>query len=182
MIPVGYMAKHVFIRPDWLKAGRVGEIYSVSRCISEDFGAWIECWKHNGYWFFDSPGIIREVATELDQSLEGTGLFYYEAHELEFDIEERQWFPFVPDPSFPNQVVPPVEKVLKGFDVVSFSLGNAAECSPLSCNSLATSVETNEHCLLSRFEDARHGLEAGTFDNSEPGPFRIFAVYATGWP
>ncbi|HEX9201861.1 MAG TPA: hypothetical protein VF865_20055 [Acidobacteriaceae bacterium] len=31
------MAKRVFIKPDWLKANHVHDIYSVSGCISEDF-------------------------------------------------------------------------------------------------------------------------------------------------
>jgi hypothetical protein len=51
------------------------------------------------------------------------------------------------------------------------------ECSPLSCNSLATGIVVNRHCLFDSFEQAVRALEAGAFDNSEPGPFRIFAVY-----
>lgn len=51
MIPVGYMAKRVPMKPDWLKATDVVDIYSVSSCIAEDFADYIEYWKHNGYWF-----------------------------------------------------------------------------------------------------------------------------------
>ena len=64
----------------------------------------------------------------------------------------------------------------------SFSMQTSPECSPLSCNSLAAEVETNTRCLLQSFEQARALLEHGTFNNSEPGPFRIFAVYSVEWP
>jgi hypothetical protein len=36
MMPVGYMAKRDSVRPDWLKAPKVRDIYSVSNCDSED--------------------------------------------------------------------------------------------------------------------------------------------------
>jgi hypothetical protein len=182
LIPIGYMAKHVFVRPDWLHIGRVSGIYSVSRCVSEDFGNWIESWKHNGYWFFNTPDIIRQVAQERTFFLKGTKLFFYEVHELEFDTDDRCWYPFDPEPSWPTNVVLPNAKSLEGYDVVTTSSHGGVECSPLSCNSLATEIETNQHCLLDGFERARRLLEEGQFDNSEPGPFRIIAVYSTEWP
>lgn len=70
-------------------------------------------------------------------------------------------------------------KQLLGFDVVSFDAQTTPECSPLSCNNLAESIDVNEHCLLPSFESAKQLLESGTFDNSEPGPFRVFAVYVS---
>lgn len=182
MLPVGYMAKRVTVRPDWLKAAGVSDIYSVSGCISEDFADYIKFWKHNGYWFFDSPQTIIEVARQNSINLTGIRLFFYEAHELEFDNVEGQWTTFKPEPSFKTEVVLPSEKVLEGYDVVTFSLGNSAECSPLSCNSLALEMETNEHCLLPSLDRAKELLEEGRFKNAEPGPYRIFAVYCVEWP
>jgi hypothetical protein len=41
MIPVGYMAKRVFKKPDWLQATQVVDIYSVSGCISQDFADYL---------------------------------------------------------------------------------------------------------------------------------------------
>jgi hypothetical protein len=75
-----------------------------------------------------------------------------------------------------DHVAIPKIKQLEGFDVVSFSLQNSPECSPLSC-SLAQIIPVNRHCLLATFEEAVTALEAGLFDQSEPGPFRFFAVY-----
>lgn len=182
MIPVGYMAKRVSVRPEWIKSERVVDIYSVSGCISRAFADYIKYWKHNGYWFFDSPAIILELAQQSSIDLTGTRLFYYEAHELEFDDGEGRWTAFEREPSFTTHVVLPTEKALEGYDVVTFSVGTSAECSPLSCNALATEVETNPHCLLASFERAQQLLEEGKFKNTEPGPYRIFAVYSTGWP
>jgi hypothetical protein len=183
MIPVGYMAKRVSDRPEWLKAAQVIDIYSVSDCVSNDFADYVDYWKHNGYWFFDSPEIIRQVALENSIDLKGTSLFYYEVHELEFDEDESQWTTFEPE-AFPTQVVIPSEKLLEGFDVVNFYAGSSAECSLLSCNSVAAETQTNQHCLLTSIEEANRLLETGAFEGGEPGPYRIFAVYsvATPWP
>jgi hypothetical protein len=182
MIPVGYMAKRVSVRPECIKAEGVADIYSVSGCISENFADYIKYWKHNGYWFFDSPEIIIQLAQQNSIDLTGTRLFFYEVHELEFDDAQGQWKTFHPEPSFTTQIVLPKEKALEGYDIVSFYVRTSAECSPLSCNSLATEVETNQHCLLDSFEQARQLLEDGKFKDAEPGPYRIFAVYSTKWP
>ena len=182
MIPAGYMAKHIATRPEWLRADHVVDICSVSNCISRDFADYINFWKHNGYWLFDAAETIQEIARDNSVNLSGTRLFYYEVHELEYDGSERSWEPFGPEPSFKTQVVEPKRRHLEGYDVVTFSVRTSPECSPLSCNSLASEVETNEHCLLSSLERAKQLLEEGRFENTEPGPYRIFAVYSVQWP
>jgi len=179
MVPAGYMAKRVVGRPDWLTTERVSGIYSVSGCVSENFADYITFWKHNGYWLFDSPEVIIEIARERGINLAETMLFFYEIHQLEFDSGE--WIQFEPVPSFGTNVSIPEAKVLEGYDVVTFSCGTSPECSPLSCNSLAAEIETNSRCLLESFEHARKLLEDGMFNNSEPGPYRIFAVYSVAW-
>ena len=182
MIPVGYMAKRVSSYPKWLNTARVVDIYSVSDCMSDAFADYIGFWKHNGYWFFDSPEIIQRLADEHSIDLAATRLFYYEAHELEFDDDQSLWKPFLPEPTMETQVIELREKHLVGYDVVTFSAGTTAECSPLSCNHLATELDTNQHCLLFSFKRAKELLEQGKFTNSEPGPFRIFAVHTLDWP
>lgn len=64
MIPAGYMAKKIAQRPGWLNVPEVQDIYSVSNCLSGDFLDYIRFWRHNGYWFFDHPQIIRELSSE----------------------------------------------------------------------------------------------------------------------
>lgn len=179
MIPLGYLYKQIAARPPWLKAEQVADIYSISNCISDDFTDYIPYWKHNGYWLFNTPDIIVEIASEASLSLDGHTLFYYEAYELQYDEDDRTWLPFAPESSFVTDVVIPVRKKLEGFDVASFSLHNLAECSPLSCNGLAAELPANAHCLFATLEEAKAALEQGDFDDSEPGPFRIVAVYST---
>lgn len=179
MIPVGYMAKRVHKRPDRFQAPHVVDIYSVSNCNCEDFTDYIKYWKHNGYWFFDSPEIIKVIGKENSIQLEGTSLFYYEAYELEFDGEV--WHPFSPEPSFPTNVILPSEKQLEGFDVVNFTARTSPECSGLSCSSLAVELRTNARCLFASFDEAKTNVSNGAFNESEPGPYRIFSVYSVHW-
>ena len=173
------MAKRVRKKPDWLPAAHVVDVHSVSGYVSENFADYIDYWKHNGYWLFDSPEIIRTVARENSISLEGTSLFYYEVHEKEFDGEN--WCPFEPEVSLPTLVLTPSSKQLECFDVVTFYARNSPACSPLSCNSMATELRTNAHCLFDSFDEAETNVSNGAFDDSEPGPYRIFAVYSVDW-
>jgi len=168
--------------PEWLQAQQVVNVYSVSGCISRNFADYIKFWKHNGYWFFDSPGIIQQLSQEQSIDLGETSLFYYEVHELEFIEDEGLWEEFEPETAFKTQVAIPSMKILGGYDIVSFSMGTSAECSPLSCNGLASNVETNQHCLLDSLEQAQQLLESSQFKEVEPGPYRILAVYSLEWP
>jgi hypothetical protein len=77
MIPVGYMAKRVVAQPTWLPADRVSSIYSVSGCMSEYFADYIDFWKHNEYWLFDSPEAIIDLARDHNLDLAETVLFFY---------------------------------------------------------------------------------------------------------
>jgi hypothetical protein len=180
MIPVGYMYKTVAVRPDWLKANTVFYVYSVSSCISNDFADYINYWRHNGYWLFNSPQVIEDIARNQTIDLSGMTLFYHEAYEYEFYENSKEWCAFAPESSFITDVQVPVGKRLEGFDVVTFSARTSPECSPLSCNLLATRIPVNEHCLFNTFEEAKEALEGGLFQESEPGPYRILAVYTLG--
>ena len=179
MIPVGYMAKKISDKPDWIKADNVTDIYSVSNCISDDFTDYIDYWKHNGYWFFDSPEVIEILAKSEIIDLTDTEIFYYEVYEKQL---AETWESFKPEPSFITNIIEPQKKYLEGFDIVTFTVGTSPECSPLSCCSLATEIKTNRHCLLDTFVEAKQHLENGKFDGSEPGPYRIFAVYSLEKP
>lgn len=180
MVPAGYLAKHVAQRPATLRAERVSAIGSVSGCLSRNFADYITFWQHNGYWLFDSPEVIVQLARAHGLDLAGTSLFYYEVYPLQFD--GTTWARFEPEPSFGLNVRLPQTSVLEGFDVVTFAGQSSPECSPLSCNGLASSVETNARCLLPSFERAQALLESGVFSAAEPGPYRIFAVFSVQWP
>lgn len=176
MIPVGYMYKVVSDRPDWLKATQITDIFSVSSCVSEDFCDWVNYWKHNGYWFFDSPSVIHEIACEHTINLKGMTLFYYEVYEKQWDYDES-WVEFVPEESFTTNVEIPKSKVSLGFDIVTYTSNASAECSPLSCNHMAEEIDTNEHCLLKTLKLAIELIEQEKFSHCEPGPYRIIEVF-----
>jgi len=182
MIPVGYLAKLSCSKPPGFGMPEVDDVYSVGSCVNDDFADYIDAWKHNGFWLFDSPEAIREVAHEKSISLEQSTLFYYEAYEMEFNEKAMTWSPFEPESGLQTNVLVPEEKKLEGFDLVTFYVRTAPECSPLSCCLLAREIPTNRHCLVETFDDAKAALEAGKFSGAEPGPYRIFAVYSVGWP
>lgn len=177
MTPAGYMFKHVARRPDWLKAPLVDDIYSLSGCVSPDFADYIRYWKHNGYWLFDAPRAMEEIARDNSIDLAGATLFYYEIFEEEFDADAKTWRAFAPEASLPTKVEQPKAARLEGYDVATFCAHTSPECSPLSCNGLAANLPVNRHCLFGAFDEAREALQTGKFDQSEPGPFRIVAVY-----
>jgi hypothetical protein len=80
-------------------------------------------------------------------------------------------------PDGPINVVSPVARQLKGFDVICHSQRNRPECSPLSCNGVARSVAVDQHCLFTTCDDAVQALQQGFFNKSEPVPFRVYAAY-----
>lgn len=177
MIPAGYMAKRVVSQPDWLQANGVEDVYSVSGCTSKDFADYIRFRKHNGYWFFDTPDVIVQVAKKQSIDLAGTTMFYYEVYEQEFDDVKEQWCPYEREESFTTYVRLPDQKILARFDVVSITPRNSPECSPLSGNSLADEIQITSHCLIPDFDTTKRLVETGGFNDSEPSPYRIFAVY-----
>jgi hypothetical protein len=186
MIPVGYMAKRMPQSGAWLKAMKVPltlEVYSVGNCVNDDFADYVNYWKHNGWWFFDSPAAIQAISLEHSISLDGTLLFFYEVYEFEF--HDGRWRTFLPDRWVASgDIVMPTERQLEGYDVVTFWPENspAPEHSPLSCNAIANRVKTNSHCLIETFEQAQSAVNAGQFTGCEPGALRIIAVFSVVWP
>jgi len=178
MTPAGYLAKKIHNDTAWLKNPAVVDVCSVSNCISEAFCDYIPYWKHNGYWLFDAPETVAAVANEAGVDTAGCAVFYYEVHEQQYDEQRGEWQSFGAEPELPTNVRVLAEKRLIGFDVVSFSTQAAPECSPLSCNGLAANITVNRHCLLDTFEEAKDLIESGGLESAEPGPYRIFAVYA----
>ena len=90
MIPVGYMYKTIIHEPHWLKAANVDGIYSLSGCISKNFTDYIKYWKHNGYWLFNSPAVMEEIAwfdmngTQRERDLAANVLEQFHEWQLDF--------------------------------------------------------------------------------------------------
>ncbi|MGI8472525.1 hypothetical protein [Pectobacterium brasiliense] len=151
----------------------------MSCCVSDAFCEYIQFWQHNGYWLFDSPEVIYSLAKEQGIDLADTTMFYYEAYEYQYDEETVEWSLFEPEASFDTDVKIPQQKVLQGFDIVSFHLEQSPECSYLSCNHMAQDLEVNEHCLLASFDEAKKHLESGVFYGCRTGPMQnICSVFS----
>ena len=178
MISAGYLYKQVSSRSDWLgKPGLPQRIYSMSPHISRDFAEYVSLSLHNGFWLFDRPEIMEDIAAQLGVNLNGLTCFYYEEYNLQYDTERDCWLPVEPDQNIPTAVELPKKATLEGYDIVTFSTGNSPECSPLSCNAIAADVTVNDNCLFDSLDDAKRALESGLFRNAEPGPCRIVAVH-----
>lgn len=177
MINLGYMAKRIEAKPDGFNAPNVQAIYAVSNCISADFCDYVQHWRHNGYWFFDSTNQMQKVCALEQLSLADFTLLYYTGYELQYNAEASKWQPYEPEADFGVAVAVPQQVKLLGFDVVTYSQQAQPECSPLSCNHLAEEVAVNEFCLLNSLDEAKALLESGACDNAEPGPLRIIAVH-----
>jgi len=182
MVPAGYLAKRIAEGPVWEDARHVTEIWSVSGCISKNFTEYIPYWKHNDYWFFNSPREILEISREESLELNSFKLCYYAVYPSEFHERFRQWKSFMPFADFATDVQLPTAAMRLGYDVVTYSVGNSPECSPLTCSGLAGKLQANSKGLFDTFPAAKTALEAGAFDNSEPGPFRIIEVSTLPWP
>ncbi len=127
LLPAGYMAKRVVRKPDWLKISGIEDIYSVSGCISKNFADYINFWKHNGHWLFDSPEVIEQIVREQSIDLAESTMFYYEVYDQEFDDAKERWCPYEREESFTTNVRLPGQKILAGFDVV-----NSTQKTPLN--------------------------------------------------
>jgi hypothetical protein len=72
----------------------------------------------------------------------------------------------------------PLEFVSLGFDAISRCRPEILgfDCSPLSCNSMADQMPTNEHCLFSALEAAIAGAERFAREQPEPGSYFVVEV------
>jgi hypothetical protein len=178
MIPAGYLYKHISARPDWAGVpGRPQRAFSMCPHVARDFADYTHLWRHNGFWLFDRPQIIEQIAAEHDIDLSGLTCCYYEEYEQQYDTSSGRWLRVEPDENIPTCVEKPATSTLQGYDAVTFSGGTAPECSPLFCNSIAERVMVNDNCLFQTFDEAKRALESGLFQSAEPGPYRIVAIY-----
>ncbi len=176
------MAKTVKPKPDWLKNNLVLDICSVSSCTSSDFHDYQLTPDHNGYGLYNDPETILRVAKENEIDLSDCTLFYYEGYDLQCYEDDPTWEAYEPNEKLETRIIPPKEKELLGYDIISYAMGQYPECSYLSCNHMAEEIQVNEHCLLDDLKSAINSLNEKRFEGCEPGPCRIYAVYKTNLP
>lgn len=167
----GYFPKKVTPRPEDDDFPGVVAIASVSQCIAKGPKDWIESWTFNELGFFDDVDAAEAVVPEAERS-------QFELYAYEF-LDER----FASGLAEPWPMPPLVCKALTsdfeflGFDVVSKSISDFFECSPLSCNGAAKTFAANAHCLFDSFGDAIAAAKVfSREDEAEPGPYYVARV------
>ncbi len=173
MIDAGYFAKHVAPRPDWLNAPAVREICSASDCLSRAPDGWIDHWLHNGFGWFNR--VADALAVVPQDSGAAARLFAYRIHPQLFRAGAGSDL-VVPADVRPDPIPSTFERL--GFDSVSKSMAGVLgfECSPLSCNSMASEMETNECCLFHSLEAAVVGATRFSIEQPEPGDYYVIEV------
>lgn len=170
-VHIGYFPKKVTPRPEWLQAPAVREICSVSECIASGPEGWISRWAHNDLGVYDTEQLAGSM---IPAGTEGDTFRLYAYRLLPILFRARAEEPL----DLPRLTVqpPPETFVFLGFDVVSRSVGMAFECSPLSCNGMATQFEVNEYCLVSSPESALELARWFADEEPEPGPYVVVEV------
>jgi hypothetical protein len=173
VIDAGYFAKRVVQTPDWLKAASVNEICSASTCISLAPDGWIDHWRHNEFgWFNRVSDAFAVVPPEQGRDFR---LFAYRIYPHLFRTGARLELR-VPSDVHPDPIPATFESL--GFDSVNKSMATVLgfECSPLSCNSMATEMSTNEHCLFESLDAAVAGAIRFSIEQPEPGDYYVIEV------
>lgn len=169
---IGYAAKRRTPRPDGLEIPpRVEEVCSVSDCICLPAEGWIDRWLHNDMWFYDTPELAWSVVPELDRK--DFGLYAYKLFPVLFDQGERRDLKILP--VTPMKMASSFEFL--GYDVAGPYLENRISCSPLSCNHMAATVETNKYCLVDELERALELPAIFEERKCEPGPYCVVEVW-----
>lgn len=156
---IGYAAKR-----------RTPGIASVSECIAKRPRGWIDLWTHNDWGFYDTFELAEEalgyVAVPFDWPVMAYALLPIEFGEREVPLEVV------------STAVPQLggsERL--GWDVVSKDFSSYFECSPLSCNGMASEVAVNELCLLKTREEAIAFARRCAREQPEPGRYFVVEVW-----
>lgn len=166
---IGYFPKRIAAVPEWLHGSAAEEVCSVSECVSPGPRGWIDHWLHNRYGCFDSTEKAWEVVP--DGSTE-YAIFAWRLVPLLFtDGRSGAFAVFAPE----VEPLPPTYRSL-GFDVVSRSVSDFFECSPLSCNAMALEVTVNRHCLVEDLEAALVLASRFSVEEPEPGSYQVVEV------
>ncbi len=173
MIDAGYFAKRVAPKRVWLGAAAVREICSASDCISRAPDGWIEHWLHNEFGWFNRASDALAVGPPTQRA--DFRLFAYRIHPHIFRAGARHELA-VPADVHPDPI--PGTFTSLGFDSVNKSMESVLgfECSPLSCNAMATEMATNEYCLFDSLEAAVAGATRFSIEQPEPGDYYVIEV------
>ena len=173
MTDAGYFAKRVAAKPEWLNAGAVHEICSASHCISSAPDDWIDRWLHNEFGWFNRASDALAVVPP-DQKAEFR-TFAYRIFPHLFRGGQRHEMEIPPD-VHPDPI--PTSFTSLGFDSINKFMPSVLgfECSPLSCNSMASEMGANAYCLFDSLEAAIAGATRFSIEQPEPGDYYVVEV------
>lgn len=179
---VGYFPKQTMARPDGFAPAGIEEIASVSQCISPGPEGWLDAWLHNPLGFYASEDVAWQVAGGHDP---GFDLYAYrmlcvafppDGPPRHFTLEEER---IVGGSAIEG--VPGPEFACLGWDIAGSWLGWSQsigfECSPLTCNGLASGIATNRYGLISRLEEAIPAAIRIAVEQPEPGTYYLLEVW-----
>jgi hypothetical protein len=166
----GYFPKKAAPLPEGYDLPGVVDIASVSDCIVEGPADWIQSFTFNELGFFDDVDIAESLVPEPDRS-------QFDVYAYEF-LDERFAGGLAEPWTVPQLVCTPPGNDFEplGFDVVSKSVTDFFECSPLSCNGAAKTFTANAHCLFDALDDAIAAAKVFSKEGWEPGPYYVARV------
>jgi hypothetical protein len=169
LVLIGYFPKLRTPVPGWLQGVAAEEICSVSECIAAGPTNWVEHWLHNDFGLFNCIDDARRV---IPDGGAGYLVFGYRLLPSLFDNGRGESIDVSPRGIEP---LPPAFRSL-GFDVVSKSVSDFFECSPLSCNAMAREIDVNRQCLVENLESATGLASRWSVEEPEPGPYYVVEV------
>lgn len=182
---VGYFPKRTAKRPEGFAPAAIEEIASVSNCISSGPDDWIGSWLHNPLGLYASEDIAWQVARGRDQGFE---LYAYRMLDAAFPPDGPPRRPTQEEQTIIRSSVlsidpgPHFERL--GWDIAGNWLGWSQsigfECSPLTCNGLASRIQTNRYGLIDRLEDAVPAAVRIAAEQPEPGTYFLLEVWRRG--
>lgn len=166
----GFLPKRTLRHPAQLATHGVREICSVSTCLSPIPEGWLPPWERNAFGFCDVEADLRPEHADPRLRFD---LFAYQLFPVRSLHGELSAMIVQPAPG----TVPPDYEFL-GYDVVTKSLSDSFECSPLSCNHAAEHFPVNAFCLIDELPDAQRALvDLAANGRYEPGPYHLVAVH-----
>jgi len=160
--------KRTSVPADWTAASVI-ELCSVSPCLAPAPEDWVEHWLHNEIGFFNTR---RDALSVPPSGAADFSLFAYRLLPLRYLKDRTEPFEVLAESVEPL----PADFVSLGFDVVNKTVTPFFECSPLSCNGMASEVAVNRFCLLETLDEAISFAQRCAREEPEPGPFYVIEV------
>lgn len=184
-ILIGYMAKRVEKRPEWLNAPVVEEICSVSKCISEGIPGDNEFLpEYNSLWLWQDETAVNLRLAQLPNGF-AYDIFAYRLLLRTFGDEGEdqpltdQEVRLITEAG--QRVAPHGQKFeFLGYDCPCNSVDWAHAgfgCSPLSCNGRASEIAVNRYCLIDTLDDAIATARTFAREQPEPGDYYVIEVW-----